>query len=81
MKAEIDIVNTGHSILEISSLQMFTAGLKLSLNKTRILPGDIAKLKITADEKQLKNVKAAPRVLMITNDPKQAKVVITVNVK
>ena len=80
-KAEIDIVNTGHSILEISSLQMFTAGLKLSLNKTRILPGDIAKLKITADEKQLKNVKAAPRVLMITNDPKQAKVVITVNVK
>ena len=80
-KAEIDIANTGHSILEISSLQMFTAGLKLSLNKTRILPGDIAKLKITADEKQLKSVKAAPRVLMITNDPKQAKVVITVNVK
>ena len=33
------------------------------------------------DEKQLKNVKAEPRVLMITNDPKQPKVVITINVK
>lgn len=80
-KAEIDIANVGHSTLDISSLQMFTAGLKLSLNKTHIVPGDMAKLKITADEKQLKNVKAAPRVLMITNDPKQPKVVITINVK
>ncbi len=80
-KAEIDIANVGRSTLEISSLQMFTAGLKLSLNKTHIAPGEVAKLKITADEKQLKSVKAAPRVLMITNDPKQAKVVITINVK
>lgn len=80
-KAEIDIANAGYSTLDISSLQMFTAGLKLSLNKTHIAPGDVAKLKITVDENQLKNVKSAPRVLMITNDPKQAKVVITINVK
>ena len=59
---------------------MFTAGLKLSLNKTHIVPGDMAKLKITADEKQLKNVKAAPRVLMITNDPKKGKVMVKIKV-
>lgn len=75
------ITNTGKSRLEINSLQMFTMGLKVRLNKTRIAPGESAKLKITAYKKQLKNVRSKPRVLMITNDPDNAKVTIDVNVK
>lgn len=77
----IIITNTGKSRLEISSLQMFTMGLKVRLNKTRLAAGESAKLKITAYKKQLKNARSKPRVLMITNDPENAKVTIDVNVK
>lgn len=77
----IIITNNGKSRLEISSLQMFTMGLKVRLNKTRIAPGESAKLKITAYKKHLKNARSKPRVLMITNDPERAKVTIDVNVK
>jgi len=51
--------------------------LQVSLNKTKLAPGEYAKLKITAVERDLKLVKE-PRVLMITNDPEQPKVVIEV---
>lgn len=77
----IIIENVGKSRLDISSMQMFTSGLKVRLNKTRLQPGESAKLKITAYKKQLKNARSKPRVLMITNDPNHAKVVINVNVK
>jgi hypothetical protein len=56
---------------------MMTVGLQVSLNKTKLAPGEYAKLKITAVERDLKLVKE-PRVLMITNDPEQPKVVIEV---
>ena len=77
----IMIENQGRSRLVISSMQMFTTGLKVRLNKSRLDPGESAKLKITAYKKQLKNVRSRPRVLMITNDPNKSKVVIHVNVK
>lgn len=77
----IMIENQGRSRLVISSMQMFTTGLKVRLNKSRLAPGESAKLKITAYKKQLKNARSRPRVLMITNDPNKSKVVIHVNVK
>jgi len=77
----ITITNKGKSRLDINSLQMFTMGLKVRLSKTKLAPGQTAKLKITADRKQLKAARSQPRVLMITNDPENAKVTITVNVK
>lgn len=77
----IDIVNTGQSELQISSLQMFTSGLKISLNKSRLQPGESAKLKITAYRSDLLKVRTRPRILMITNDPQKSKVTITINAK
>ena len=77
----IIIENQGKSRLDISSMQMFTTGLKVSLNKSRIDPGESAKLKITAYKKRLKTARSKPRVLMITNDPNKSKVVIHVKVK
>ena len=77
----IDIVNTGQSELNISSLQMFTGGLKISLSKSHMKPGESAKLKITAMRDDLQKVRRHPRILMITNDPDKAKIVININVK
>lgn len=78
LKGEIVITNQGQSTLQIRSLQMFTTGLKVSLNKTRINPGEEARLKVTAIAKDLRTVRSQPRILMITNDPEQAKVVINI---
>lgn len=80
-KGEVILQNVGKSILFIRSLQMFTGGLKLSLNKTRLEPGESCKLKVTAFAKQLQTAKTQPRLLMITNDPNMSKVIIYIKTK
>lgn len=78
----ITITNTGRTALNISSLQMFTKGLKVTLDKRELQPHESAKLKITmSDRNQLLKARQKPRVLMITNDPDHSKVVIKVGVK
>lgn len=77
----ITLENVGKSELDITSLQMFTAGLSVQLSKSKLHVGDKATLKITAESKALKNIRTEPRVLMITNDPKNPKVVINVKVE
>ncbi len=74
----IIIENVGQSQLDIRSMQMFTAGMSVKLNKSKLKPGDQAKLKITVNRKQLRNARSKPRVLMITNDPQRPKVVVYV---
>ncbi len=78
---QIIITNNGRTDLKISSLQLFTAGLKVTLGKRELKPGESTKLKITALRDELEKQRSKPRVLMITNDPDKAKVVIKVNVK
>ena len=75
---EIILTNTGLSRLDITSLQMFTRGLKVTLGKSRLMPGESTRMKVTAVAAELKKARAVPRVLMITNDPKQSKVIITI---
>ena len=77
----ITISNVGKSPLEINSLQLFTGGLKVKLNKRHIKPHETAMLKITAEAKVLRNARTKPRVLMITNAPVAPKLVIPLNVK
>lgn len=79
-KGEITITNKGRTPLEIRNLQMFTVGLEVQLGNKIIQPGSTEKLKITAIARQLKKARSQPRVLMITNDPNHAKVVIKVKV-
>lgn len=76
----ITIQNIGRSTLDIRSMQMFTTGMSVKLNKTKIKPGEEAKLKITVNKKQMKTARTKPRVLIITNDPKQPKVVVKVKI-
>ena len=60
---------------------MFTEGLAVSLSNKKIAPGETARLKVTAMASLLRKVRSQPRILMITNDPDNAKVVITVRVQ
>ena len=76
---EIILSNTGLSRLDFTSLQMFTGGLKVELGKRHLAPGEQTKLKITAVASELKKARSLPRVLLITNDPRRSKVVITIN--
>lgn len=79
--SEILITNNGRTDLKITSLQMFTAGLKVTLGKREIKPGETTKLKITAMRDELNKQRTRPRVLMITNDPDRSKVTIKINCK
>lgn len=78
LKGEVVIRNDGQRTLNVKSLQMFTTGLQVSLNKTNIAPGEEAKIKVVADQRQLKSARTQPRILMITNDPEHSKVVINI---
>ena len=78
--AEIFLVNTGKTTLEIRSMQMFTRGLKLTLSSTRLEPSQTATMKITGIASDLQKVRTKPRILMITNDPDHAKMIINIKV-
>ena len=79
--AETILYNAGKATLNISSLQLFTRGLKVTLGKRILEPGETTKLKVEAIASDLKKARTRPRVLMITDDPRRPKVVITVNAK
>lgn len=82
LKGEVLITNKGKSKLEIRSMQMFTMGLQVQLKKSKIEPGETVKMKVTVVKPDLKKSRAKnPRVLMITNDPDNAKVVVKIHVK
>ena len=82
LKGLITLTNKGKSELDIRSMQMFTMGLQVSLKKSKIQPGETVKMKVTAVAAELKNSRVkTPRILMITNDPDQAKVVVKINVQ
>lgn len=82
LKGEVLITNKGKSNLEIRSMQMFTMGLQVQLKKSKIEPGETVKMKVTVVKPDLKKSRAKnPRILMITNDPDKAKVVVKIHVK
>ena len=75
---KIVITNTGKSLLVIRSLHMFSDALRVTLGKQELAPGQKTTLKITADKQLMAKARTTPRVLMITNDPNKAKVVIKI---
>lgn len=81
LRGEIDITNTGKSRLDITAIQMYTVGIQVEMDKVKIMPGETVKMKISVVAKDLKTTKSKPRVLMITNDPNHAKVIIDILVK
>ena len=75
----IIITNNGTSNLEIQDMQVFSMAVAVKLKKHILAPGESTKMKITVLAKNLGRVKGAPRILMITNDPKQP--MVTVRIK
>ena len=76
--AEITLVNTGSSRFTVSSLQMFTSGLKVTLGKRELAPGQSTTLKVVGYAADLAKVRTRPRILMITNDPDHSKVIVNI---
>lgn len=81
VSGKITIENTGQAELDIENVQMFTQGVRLSLKKTKLAPGVMTEMKITAFADGIKRARSKPRILMITNDPENPKIVVTINVK
>lgn len=81
MTQTLTISNDGQEPLDIRTVQVFNQALSVSLDKRRVEPGKMATMKVTVNDKYLVNAKNRPRVLLITNDPKQAKTIINVSVK
>ena len=75
---DVKLSNIGQSTLTISSMQMYTGGLKITLDSREIAPGQTTTLHVTGYKEELANVKGRPRILIITNDPDHAKVVINI---
>ena len=75
---DIDFTNFEGKSMQISSMQLFTRGLKVTLDQREIQPGQSTKIKITGIASELTKVRTRPRILMITNDPDHAKVVINI---
>lgn len=73
--------NTGQGIVNITSMQMFTPGLQVTLSKQTLAPGNEAKLKVTGFSDQLLNTHTRPRILIITDDPQNQKIIIEVQAK
>ena len=78
---EVLLTNTGKTKLKISSMQLFTTGLKVTLDKQSLEPEETTMMKITGYAEDLRKLRTKPRILMITNDPDHAKVVINILVK
>lgn len=75
------MTNVGRSELKISSLQMFTPGMRISLDKRTLAPGETARLKVTVIQSEIRKARTQPRILMITNDPDSPKIVIPIYAK
>lgn len=80
-KDDLEITNIGKSTLSIRSLQIIGTGLEVSLNNQQIEAGESAKLKVTAFRDLIEKSRTVPKVLLITNDPTQPKVLINVDLK
>lgn len=76
---QIVLRNTGRTPLDISALQVYNPGIGVSLGKQRIQPGEEEKLKITVSRAS-SYFKGRRRILLITNDPDNPKVVVDVEI-
>ena len=74
----IELTNSGKSPLQISSLHMYSKALKLTLGKRTLKPGEKTTMKVTVEREAYKNARTRPRILMITNDPKNPKIEINI---
>ena len=77
----LTVTNIGELPLSITTVQVFNQSMTVSLSDRRVPPHGSAKLKITLDAHQLAKAKSGPRILFISNDPRQPKTILNLNVE
>ncbi len=78
LTADVTLTNTGRSTLTVHTVQVFGKALDVRLKKSVLAPGESTRMRITADRARLKTKKVSPRVLIISDDPKTPKRVVSV---
>lgn len=81
LKGEIEITNVGRSPLNFKRFQVFNPGVQAVLGGSELLPGKSMKLKFTVQPDLLKESKAEPRLLLITDDPRRPVQIINITLK
>lgn len=70
--------NNGSALLNIESVAVFNQALNVSIPKRALQPGESMKIKVSLHSKYLNKSNIQPRVLIITNDSQNQKVVLSV---
>lgn len=81
VKHDLFLMNTGHSPLHISKLQVFNPAVGVHLKKNILAPGEVTRLRFTVNKAEMNKQRRRLRILMITNDPDSPKVEININAK
>lgn len=74
------LTNAGQSPLVVTALQVYNPGLSVSIGKRTLKPGQSDKLKISTSPTN-QGFKGRRRVLLITNDPVNPKIIIDIIIK
>lgn len=80
VRRDVTLTNTGRSPLVVSAVQVYNPGLGVSLSKRTLKAGETARLRVTASA-DTEGFKGRRRVLLITNDPSNPKIIIDVLIK
>lgn len=77
LKGILTLKNTGNAPLDIKTLQVYNPGIGVTLGKRTIASGKEAKIKVVLSAASRK-LRGTHRILLITNDPRQPKIIINV---
>lgn len=77
----IEITNTGRSPLHIIKLQVSHPAVGVRLKKNVLQSGETTRLRVSINKRNMKHLRRHLRLLMITNDPTQPKVAISIKVQ
>lgn len=77
VKQTITIGNAGQTPLTVYSVQVYGNALTVKLSERKIKPDGKAKLVVTLDAERLHRQKKEPRVLIVTDDPRRPKTILT----
>ncbi len=77
----IQVTNAGETELSVSALQVMNRAVSVSLGNRTVPAHGTTKLRLTVDLRQLTMTKNRPRVLIICNDPHNAKTILNLNME
>ncbi len=77
----IQLANMGETTLNVSALQVMNRAVSVSLGNRTIPPHGTTKLRVSVDLRELTMTKNRPRVLLICNDPRNAKTILNINIE